>query len=75
MWTASLIATALLLPHPAQDACEHPHTNRAPATAADAAQAQIRWHASPEAARVAARASGKPVLVFQLLGKLDDALC
>lgn len=75
MWTASLIATALLLPYPAQDAREHPNTNRAPATAADAARAQIRWHASAEAARAAARASGKPVLVFQLLGNLDDDLC
>ncbi len=36
---------------------------------------RVAWHASPEAALEVARASGKPVLLFQLLGRLDDELC
>jgi hypothetical protein len=35
----------------------------------------VRWHADFEAACAAARSSGKPVLLFQLLGRLDDELC
>ena len=32
----------------------------------------IQWHPGFAAACTAARASGKPVLLFQLLGKLDE---
>jgi hypothetical protein len=35
----------------------------------------VRWHASADEARAAARTSGKPVLVFQMLGRLDDEFC
>ena len=35
----------------------------------------VRWHADFDSAVAAARTSGKPVLHFQLLGNLDDALC
>lgn len=35
----------------------------------------VRWHASPAAARAAAARSGKPVLLFQLLGRLDEEFC
>jgi hypothetical protein len=35
----------------------------------------VRWHADFASACAAARASGKPVLLFQLLGQLDDELC
>lgn len=35
----------------------------------------VRWHADLAAAQAAARVSGKPVLVFQLLGNLDDEFC
>ncbi len=35
----------------------------------------VAWHASYDEALSASRVSGKPVLLFQLLGKLDDALC
>ena len=37
--------------------------------------AVVRWHASYEEALAASRVSKKPVLLFQLLGRLDDALC
>ena len=40
-----------------------------------AAPGLVRWHGSVDAARGAAAASGNPVLVFQLLGRLDDELC
>lgn len=36
---------------------------------------RVAWHRSPEAAFESARASGKPVLLFQLLGRLDDEFC
>ena len=35
----------------------------------------VAWHGSFEDALSAARVSGKPVLLFQLLGRLDDELC
>jgi hypothetical protein len=35
----------------------------------------VRWHAGFEAACAAARVSGKPVLLFQLLGRLDEEFC
>ena len=36
---------------------------------------KVRWHASYEAARLAAEKSGHPVLLFQMMGKLDDQFC
>ena len=35
----------------------------------------VRWHADFDAARAAASISGKPVLLFQLLGRLDEEFC
>ena len=35
----------------------------------------VRWHDSLETAKAAAATSGKPVLLFQLLGRLDDEFC
>lgn len=61
--------------------CGQPATpERADATAKEdanprAAPGLVRWHESVDAARTAAAASSKPVLVFQLLGRLDDELC
>lgn len=39
------------------------------------APGRVAWHASIADARARALVSGKPVLVFQLLGKLDDEFC
>jgi hypothetical protein len=36
---------------------------------------KIRWHPSFDAACKAARSSGKPVLLFHMMGKLDDQFC
>jgi hypothetical protein len=36
---------------------------------------KVRWHASVEAARAAAARSGKPVMIFYMMGKLDDRFC
>ena len=49
-------------------------------TAAAAPQAgldapRVAWHANPDAAKAAAAESKKPILLFQLLGKLDDEFC
>ncbi|MFT5057850.1 MAG: hypothetical protein ACI89E_000615 [Planctomycetota bacterium] len=36
----------------------------------------VEWHAGGfEAAKGASRVSGRPVLLFELFGKLDDAFC
>lgn len=35
----------------------------------------VRWHADFGAAREASARSGKPVLLFQLLGRLDEEFC
>ncbi len=35
----------------------------------------VRWHDDLTAARAASRESGKPVLLFQLLGRLDQEFC
>lgn len=35
----------------------------------------VTWHESFAAALAASRTSKKPVLLFQLLGRLDDAFC
>ncbi len=35
----------------------------------------VRWHADFEAACDASRKSGKPVLLFQMMGNLDDQFC
>ena len=52
-----------------------------PATKADAfvnpkvEPGKVKWHANLAAARKAAAKSGKPVLLFQMMGKLDDQFC
>jgi hypothetical protein len=36
---------------------------------------KVRWHASFADARAAARKSGKPVLLFHMMGQLDRQFC
>ena len=36
---------------------------------------KVRWHSDFATARTAAAKSGKPVLLFQMMGKLDDQFC
>jgi len=36
---------------------------------------KVKWHADFDAACAAATKSGKPVLLFQMMGKLDDQFC
>jgi hypothetical protein len=36
---------------------------------------KVHWHPSFDAARKAAEKSRKPVLLFQMMGKLDDQFC
>jgi hypothetical protein len=35
----------------------------------------VRWHADFAAACAAGRGSGKPVFLFQMLGRLDQKFC
>jgi hypothetical protein len=36
---------------------------------------KVKWHADYETACKASKQSGKPVLLFQMMGKLDDKFC
>lgn len=55
------------------DAVAAPTPN--PSSSGKVVPGRVRWHATLADAQTAARASGKPVLVFQLLGALDDEFC
>ena len=35
----------------------------------------VKWHSDFQAACATSETSGKPVLLFQLMGKLDDEFC
>jgi hypothetical protein len=35
----------------------------------------VRWHPDLATAQAAAKSSGKPVLLFQMMGRLDDRFC
>jgi hypothetical protein len=39
------------------------------------APGKVKWHPSFEEACTAAQKSGKPVLLFQMMGKLDEQFC
>ena len=39
------------------------------------APGKVQWHATTKAAFAAAKASGKPVLVFHMMGQLDHQFC
>jgi hypothetical protein len=36
---------------------------------------KVKWHADFATARAASAKTGKPVLLFQMMGKLDDEFC
>jgi hypothetical protein len=36
---------------------------------------KVKWHTDFATARAASAKSGKPVLLFQMMGKLDDQFC
>lgn len=36
---------------------------------------KVNWHPTFEAAGIAAKKSGKPILLFQMMGKLDQQFC
>lgn len=42
---------------------------------AKVAPGKVRWHDDFATARAASKVSGKPVLLFQLMGNLDDRFC
>ena len=35
----------------------------------------VHWHATMDEARLAARRSGRPILLFQMMGNLDEQFC
>ena len=50
---------------------------REPETAAnpEVRPGRVRWHADFDTARKASQSSGKPVLLFHMLGRLDQQFC
>jgi hypothetical protein len=66
---ASVPETAAAAPAPAA-----PAASAAPASP-KAAPGLVAWRADEAAAFAAARTSGRPVLVFQMFGRLDDEFC
>lgn len=46
-----------------------------PASNPAVAPGKVRWHPSFAAAQAAAVRSGKPVLLFQMMGRLDQRFC
>ena len=46
-----------------------------PAESERVSAGRVHWHESREAAQAASRVSGKPVLLFQMLGRLDEEFC
>lgn len=60
-----LVETGKQKPVPQADALANPKVE----------PGKVRWHADFDAARAAAAKSGKPVLLFQLMGKLDERFC
>jgi len=53
------------VPRPATPAAENPKVE----------PGKVRWHANFVSARTASRKSRKPVLLFQMMGNLDDRFC
>jgi hypothetical protein len=58
-------------------ACRASHTAVQPAPDTTRVSAGlVEWHASGvDAARLASHATGRPVLLFELFGELDQAFC
>ena len=72
--TAMLLSGACAPPEEAAPKAAEPRETAVPANPR-AAPGLVRWHESVDAAQAAARVSGRPLLVFQLLGRLDDEFC
>jgi len=53
------------------------HETSQPQVAAEdlVAPGLVHWHADRAAALAAAKESGRPVLIFQMLGRLDERFC
>lgn len=47
----------------------------APVPDAKAQPGKVHWHPTLDAARAAAAKSGKPVLLFHMMGRLDQTFC
>lgn len=78
----SILATALAVNTycNSASAAEAPTAPTATATVADSENPTVRpglvkWHSSVTDAKVAAQKSGKPVLVFHMMGQLDKQFC
>ena len=78
--TPGLVSIALLTMASAALGADlaRPARNGGPESVAENPKVQpgkVRWHAGFAAACAAARTSGKPVLLFQMMGKLDEQFC
>ena len=65
---ALVVALAAGCSQPAPTPAKAPAPPPAPTT-------KVRWHSSFDRALLASAESGRPVMLFQLLGNLDDEFC
>ena len=73
-----LLARYIQARPPALGVVQHQSAAAAPGKAfvnARVAPGNVHWHATLAAACRAAGKSGKPVLLFHMMGKLDDLFC
>lgn len=78
--TAALaaVATALAVGHSPRATAAPTETTQKPAPREDNPRVTpglVNWHASAADARAAAARSGRPVLVFHMMGQLDRQFC
>ena len=50
-------------------------TDVSPADGDTVAPGKVRWHEDFDAALAAGKRSGKPIFLFQMMGRLDERLC
>ena len=74
--SSTLVLLFLIAKSPAEgpQEAENPAGPQGPSTEA-VEPGLVRWHANREAAIAAAKQSRRPLLIFQMLGRLDERFC
>ena len=75
--TAAVVTSLVLFPAASPQLRKESTALKAPLGFANpkVSAGKVRWHASFESAREAAAKSRKLILLFQMMGKLDDQFC
>jgi hypothetical protein len=73
--TAGAILSVTGVGHSASSAPSADSTGRANFVNPRVTPGRVRWHESFERACQASRGSGKPVFLFQMMGRMDERFC